>query len=87
MKGRYIVLKKLYSDYIIIFIKNNKYVLYDSDNFIGSIVDIYSLSKYGVNNIIIDNLDIISINKFDDNKYYSYMIKGIIKIALINTTC
>ena len=39
---------------------------------------IYSLSKYGVNNIIIDNLDIISINKFDDNKYYSYMIKGII---------
>ena len=79
MKGRYIVLKKLYSDYIIIFIKNNKYVLYGSDNFIGSIVDIYSLSKYGINNIIIDNLDIVSINKFDDNKYYSYMIKGIIK--------
>lgn len=78
MKGRYIVLKKLYSDYIIIFIKNNKYVLYGSDNFIGSIVDIYSLSKYGVNNIIIDNLDIISINKFNDNKYYCYMIKGII---------
>ena len=43
-----------------------------------SIVDIYSLSKYGVNNIIIDNLDIISINKFNDNKYYCYMIKGII---------
>ena len=38
MKGRYIVLKKLYSDYIIIFIKNNKYVLYGSDKFIGSIV-------------------------------------------------
>ena len=87
MKCRYIVLKKLYNDYIIIFIKNNKYVLYGIDNYIGNVVDIYSLSKYGINNIVVDNLDIISINKFDDNKYYSYMIKGIIKIALINTTC
>ena len=54
MKCRYIVLKKIYSDYIIIFIKNNKYVLYGIDNYIGNVVDIYSLSKYGVNNIIID---------------------------------
>ena len=41
MKCRYIVLKKIYSDYIIIFIKNNKYVLYGIDNYIGNVVDIY----------------------------------------------
>ena len=52
MKCRYIVLKKIYSDYIIIFIKNNKYVLYGIDNYIGNVVDIYSLSKYSVNNIV-----------------------------------
>lgn len=77
MKCKYIVLKKLYSDYIIIFIKNNKYVLYGNDNYIGNVVDIYSLSKYSVNNIVVDNLD-ISINRYCDNKYYSYLIKGII---------
>ena len=78
MKCRYIVLKKLYSDYIIIFIKNNKYVLYGIDNYIESVVDIYSLSKYSVNNIVVDNLD-IRINRYCVNKYYSYMIIGIIK--------
>ena len=78
MKCRYIVLKKLYNDYIIIFIKNNKYVLYGIDNYIGNVVDIYSLSKYGINNIAVDNLDIISINRYRVNKYYSYLIKGII---------
>ena len=77
MKCRYIVLKKLYSDYIIIFIKNNKYVLYDIDNYIGNVVDIYNLNKYGINNIVVDNLD-IRINNCLENKYYSYMIKGII---------
>jgi len=77
MKCRYIVLKKIYSDYIIIFIKNNKYVLYGIDNYIGNVVDIYSLSKYGINNIVVDNLD-IRINRYCVNKYYSYMIKGII---------
>ena len=78
MKCRYIVLKKIYSDYIIIFIKNNKYVLYGIDNYIESVVDIYSLSKYSVNNIVVDNLD-IRINRNCVNKYYSYMIIGIIK--------
>ena len=77
MKCRYIVLKKLYSDYIIIFIKNKKYVLYGIDNYIGNVVDIYSLSKYSVNNIVVDNLD-IRINRYCVNKYYSYMIIGII---------
>ena len=42
------------------------------------------IDKKEINYIILDNLDIIKINKDDNNKYYEYLIKGII-ISLVRT--
>ena len=61
-------------DYYLEVSYNKKYISFKKMN----VVDIYSLSKYSVNNIVVDNLD-IRINRYCVNKYYSYMIKGIIK--------
>ena len=81
LKTRYNFIKRLYRDYIIIFIKNNYYYIYNYEflrlfNDKLNIID--KLNKYHINYIIIDNMKIIKINIFNDNKYYKYMIKYIL---------
>ena len=56
MKERYEVIKKLYPNYLILLIKNNKYYTFDEDKIIFN----YLKRKLNnINYIILDNLDII----------------------------
>ena len=56
MKERYEVIKKLYPNYLILLIKNNKYYTFDEDKLIFN----YLKRKFNnINYIILDNLDII----------------------------
>ena len=56
MKERYEVIKKLYPNYLILLIKNNKYYTFDEDKLIFN----YLKRKLNnINYIILDNLDII----------------------------
>ena len=62
MKERYEVIKKLYPNYLILLIKNNKYYTFDEDKII-------------INYIILDNLDIIVKKEYENNNYLNYYFK------------
>ena len=78
MKSRYIFLKRLYKDYVIIFYKNN-YCVYFDDIVIfrcfkcGSIIN--TLNSLNINYIIVDNLD-IKVFCFEVNNYLNYFFKS-----------
>ncbi len=81
IKTRYKFIKKLYREYIIIFRKNNYNYIYNHE-FLSLFKDkiniINKLNKYHINYIIIDNMKIVDIIMFMDNKYNSYKNKYII---------
>ena len=62
MKERYEVIKKLYPNYLILLIKNNKYYTFDEDKLI-------------FNYIILDNVDIIVKKEYENNNYLNYYFK------------
>lgn len=77
MKERYEVIKKLYPNYLILLIKNNKYYTFDEDKLIFN----YLKRKLNnINNIILDNLDIIVKKEYENNNYLNYYFK----VNLIN---
>ena len=81
LKTRYSFIKRLYNDYIIIYIKNNNYYIYNYEFlrlFNDKINIINKLNKYHINYIIIDNMKIIDIVKYIDNKYNYYKYRYII---------
>ena len=77
MKERYEVIKKLYPNYLILIIKNNKYYTFDEDKLIFN----YLKRKFNnINYIILNNLDIIIKKEYENNNYlYCYT-----KYKLIN---
>ena len=81
LKTRHQFIKRIYKDYIIIYIKNNNYYIYNYE-FLSLFKDklniINKLNKYHVNYIIIDNMNIIEKKSFNDNNYYRYMYKYMI---------
>ena len=79
MKERYEVIKKLYPNYLILIIKNNKYYTFDEDKLIFNYLN-RNLNKYEINYIILDNLDIIVKKEYENNNYLNYYFK----INLIN---
>lgn len=79
MKERYEVIKKLYPNYLILLIKNNKYYTFDEDKIIFNYIN-RNLNKYEINYIILDNLDIIVKKEYENNNYLNYYFK----INLIN---
>ena len=86
MKNRYEFIKNIYKDYVIFIIKKDKYYTFNNDKLICDIynINIENIDKKEINYITLDNLDIIKINKDDNNKYYEYLIKSII-ISLVRT--
>ena len=75
MKNKYYFLKRLYKDYVIVFIKNGKYKSYGSDR---------DLIKYIKNNdvsyVIVDNtfkVSVVDVNQ--NNNYYKYLIREFLK--------
>lgn len=72
MKERYEVIKKLYPNYLILLIKNNKYYTFDEDKLIFN----YLKRKLNnINYIILDNLDIIVKKEYENNNYLYYYTK------------
>ena len=82
LKTRFIFLKRLYLEYVIIFKINRKLYVYGNDLKIiryfklNNIIN--TLNKYGVNYIIIDNLNIVVKKEFNYNKYLELLYKTIL---------
>ena len=79
MKERYEVIKKLYPNYLILLIKNNKYYTFDEDKLIYTYIN-RNLNKHEINYIILNNLDIIIKKEYENNNYLNYYFK----VNLIN---
>ena len=82
MKNRYIFFKRLYKDYLLLFIKKDNLLSFNIDNRIISILSSSSnnilevLTTNSINYIIVDNLDIIEIKTFTNNSYNLYKKKA-----------
>lgn len=84
MKNRYEFIKKIYKDYVIFIIKREKYCTLGNDKLICDLygINIKNINEKEINYLILDNLELIEINKFENNKYYEYLIRSVI-ISLI----
>lgn len=77
-----IFFKRLYKDYLLLFIKKDKLLSFNIDNRIISILSSSSnnilevLTTNSINYIIVDNLDIIEIKTFTNNSYNLYKKKA-----------
>ena len=79
LKTRHGFIKNIYNDYIIIYIKNNNYYIYDYEFLFilkGKLIN--KLNKNRINYLIIDNMNIINKITFNDNKYNYYNIRFMI---------
>ena len=89
MKTKYIFLKKLYFDYVIIFIKNRRYDVLMNDMYVvkyfGNEILINNFKNNHINYILIDGLEINDICSYIDNRYFEFLLKELMieKIFLI----
>lgn len=69
-------MNNVYRDYLIIFVKNNYYTSCLGDleilQIIGFNNELSIIDKLMINYIIVDNLEIVSIKKFENNNYDYY---------------
>ena len=83
MFTRYKFFKKLYPRSLVIIKSNDKYKSFRKDGvLLDYIIDNFNLnkiSKFKINYIILENLDIIEEKEFVDNNYYKF-----IKVAYLN---
>ena len=79
MKTKYIFLKKLYFDYVIIFIKNRRYYVLMNDMYVvkyfGNEILINYFKNNHINYILIDGLEINDICIYIDNRYLKFLLK------------
>jgi len=82
LKTRYLFLKRLYPNDVIIFIRHHKYLSYGYDYYILKLLDYKNnfkiLEEYHINYLVIDNLTIINHVTYMDNKYLEYLYKGLL---------
>lgn len=80
MYNRYSFTKKVYPNYIILILKNNKYYSYGIDKKIIDYINfkdkLFVIKKRNINYLILDNLDIIDKVEYKDNMYdkYTYLV-------------
>ena len=86
MKSRYEFTKNKYKDYIVLIRKNNTLYYFDQDKKILDYIDfkdkIYKIRKRNINYLILDDLDIIEINKYNKNNYNKYLLSSYLKDIL-----
>lgn len=87
MINRYEFTKNIYKDYIVLIVKNKNYYSFDKDKRILDYINfdnkLYLLKKYSINFIVLDNLEILSINNYEINNYYKYLYMSYIKDILL----
>ena len=82
MKERYLVIKKLYKDYVILIKnKNNNYISFDEDR---KIINYFGIKD--VNTIYLNNLEIEEKYKYENNKYNELYLKVKI-IEILEVLC
>ena len=82
MKERYLVIKKLYKDYVILIKdKNNNYVSFNEDEKI-----IHNFGIKDVNTIYLNNLEIEEKYEYENNKYNELYLKVKI-IEMLEVLC
>ena len=87
MINRYLFTKKLYSDYLVIIYRLGNYYSFYSDKDITEYIRFKGntkiLKRKRINYLVLNNLDIIEINKYYDNRY-DYYLKIICIIKVVN---
>ena len=82
MKERYLIIKKLYKDYVILIKdKNNNYISFEEDLKTVNYFDIKD-----VNTIYLNNLEIEEINCYKNNRYNELYLK-VKLIELLEDLC
>ncbi len=82
MKERYLIIKNIYKDYVILIKdKNNNYISFEED---AKIVNYFGIK--GVNTIYLNNLEIEEINCYKNNKYNELYLK-VKLIELLEALC
>lgn len=82
MKERYLVIKKLYKDYVILIKdKNNNYISFNEDKKI-----IHNFGIKDVNTIYLNNLEIEEKYEYENNKYNEIYLKVKI-IEILEVLC
>ena len=80
MKNKYYFFKRLYKDFVIIFIdKDNKMRSYDVDSMLLKYIKNEDISYVSVTNDFVVNV----VSRYN-NKYYEYLIKELLKRAQID---
>jgi hypothetical protein len=85
MKNRYVTIKKLYPNYLILIKHNNKLLSLYNDKTILEYIKykkLNNLKQKHINYLILNNLEIEEIKDYKlNNKYYNYLLKAnIIKV-------
>ena len=82
MKERYLIIKMLYKDYVVLIKnKNNNYISFEED---AKIVSYFGIKE--VNTIYLNNLEIEEINCYKNNKYNELYLK-VKLIELLEDLC
>lgn len=82
MKERYLIIKKLYKDYVILIKdKNNNYITFEED---GKIINYFGIKD--VNTIYLCNLEIEEKYEYENNKYNELYLKVKI-IEILEVLC
>lgn len=83
LRNRYIFLRRIYGDYVILFLVNsNRYVVMGRDFYIHYFFNgknlIKCFKKWHINYIVIDNLVMVDKVSYDDNGYNLFFYKAVI---------
>lgn len=81
MKNRYIFFKRLYKDYVIIFVEKDRYISFGIDKYL-----LEYINNKDLNYIIVENDNDIKVKKFKKNEYRKYVYK-VFLFHLIDFVC
>lgn len=80
MKNKYYFFKRLYKDFVIIFIdKNNKIRSYEVDSML-----LKYIKNEDISYVMVSNDFVVNVVSRCNNKYYEYLIKELLKQAQID---
>lgn len=80
MKNKYYFFKRLYKDFVIIFIdKDNKMRSYDVDSML-----LKYIKNEDISYVMVSNDFVVNVVSRCNNKYYEYLIKELLKQAQID---